>query len=233
MEDWIHLAMGPLFRVALAVFVLGLGYQFAVALAYVVTAWHRAGDRDVAWRVAAQATLSWVFPRRLLKARPVYSAASFLFHVGIILIPLTYAGHVVLMGTWVPSFWPRLGLLGADILTGVTLAGLAVILVGRIATHSSRALSRLGDYLILVLLLLTVALGYLAAHPGLIPLGARGMLLAHVLLADALLIISPVSKIAHCVLFPLTQVVFQLGWHFPAASGRQVGLALGKEGEPV
>jgi hypothetical protein len=59
------------------------------------------------------------------------------------------------------------------------------------------------------------------------------MLLLHMLLGNLALVLTPTTKIAHCVLYPFTQLIFQLGWHFPAESGRHVAVALAKEDEPV
>ena len=62
---------------------------------------------------------------------------------------------------------------------------------------------------------------------------ARALVLAHMLLANLVLIAAPFTKIAHCVLYPVLQLVFTLGWHFPAATGEHVARTLAKEKEPV
>lgn len=233
MEPWIALAKGPLFRVALSICVLGLAYRLLVTVAHVARAWHKAGDRDLPLRSVVRATLGWIFPARLLSARPVYSTASLVFHLGILVVPLFLAGHVALLEGWLPGVWPSLVPSVADTLSVAALLMAAGLLLARLASANARALSRAGDIGILALILLVFLCGVLAAHPSLSPFGARGMLLAHILLADLALALTPLSKIAHCVLFPLTQLVFQLGWHFPAETGRHVALALGKENEPV
>ena len=59
------------------------------------------------------------------------------------------------------------------------------------------------------------------------------MLLIHMLAGNLALILTPLTKIVHCVLYPLTQLLSEIGWHFPAESGRHVAIALAKENEPV
>jgi nitrate reductase gamma subunit len=235
MEAWVDLARGPLFRISLTICVFGLGYRFAVALSQAVGAYLRAGDKEVPWKVVAGATLQWVFPRGLLRSRPLYSVASVLFHVGIILLPLFLAGHVVLLEewSWLATVWPTLPPLVADVLTVNTVVLAAGLLAGRLVTPTSRALSRVSDVGIMIVLLLVVLFGFLAAHPTWSPFGARSMLLVHILLGNLALVLTPVTKIDHCVLFPLLQAIFQLGWHFPAETGRHVAIALAKENEPV
>ena len=232
-DAWIELARGPLFRIALAICVLGLLYRVGVALAQVVGAWRRAGDRRLPVTDIANATVGWIFPRRLLRQRPLYSAASLLFHVGVIVVPLFLAGHVALADGFLPAWWPTLGATSADALTVAALLALAMLLVGRIVSVAARRLTRGQDVLVLLVLLLTVGFGFAAAHPTLSPFAGRTMVLLHILLGDLVLILIPLSKISHCVLYPFTQLVFQLGWHFPAETGRHVAVALGKEGEPV
>ena len=39
---------------------------------------------------------------------------------------------------------------------------------------------------------------------------------------DLALVLTPLTKIVHCILAPLTQLLAEAGWHFPAASGRNV-----------
>ncbi len=233
MDTLIDLARGPLFQISLAVCVLGLAYRIGTTVYQLAAAWRRAGDRELPLGAVARATLSWLFPRRLLRARPLYSAASIVFHAGIILLPLFLAGHVTLWQASIHVPWPVLGRGAADVLTVAAMAALVAVLLGRLVFRAARALTGPQDVGVLVLLLALTAAGFLAAHPELSPFGARTLLLVHVLLGDLALILTPTTKLAHCALVPLTQLVFEVGWHFPAASGRHVATALGKENEPV
>jgi len=165
--------------------------------------------------------------------RPLYGLGSLLFHVGILLVPLFYVGHVTLWGSVLPAWWPRIATGTADVLTYLALAGFAVVLLERLLVKSSRDLSRGGDIGILLMLAVLVGSGYWAAHPAASPLAPRTMLLVHMLAGNLALILTPVSKIVHCVLAPLTQLLGEVGWRFPAESGRHVAIALAKENEPI
>jgi nitrate reductase gamma subunit len=233
MDPWIDFARGPLFRVALTAMVLGLAYRIGVTVLQIAGAWRRAEDRRLPGREIAATTLAWLVPVRLLRSRPIYSVASFLFHLGIIGVPLFLLGHVAMLSGFLPAGWPTLSPAVADTLTLACLAALLVLLAGRLVVRSARNLTRLQDALILVILLLTVLFGFLAAHPTVSPFAARSILLLHILCGDLVLVLIPTTKIAHCVLYPLTQLLFQLGWHFPADTGRHVAIALAKENEPV
>ena len=84
-----------------------------------------------------------------------------------------------------------------------------------------------------ILLLVVTASGYWSAHPTASPTAPRTMLLVHLLAANLALFLTPLTKMVHCVLAPLNQLVSEVAWHFPAESGAHVAIALGKENDPV
>ena len=75
--------------------------------------------------------------------------------------------------------------------------------------------------------------GYLAMHPAFNPFGYKGTMLVHVLSADIVFILMPLTKLSHAVLMPGTQLFSEVAWHFPGDSGRKVAAALNKEEEPI
>ena len=75
--------------------------------------------------------------------------------------------------------------------------------------------------------------GYLASHPTINPFGFEATLFAHVMSANLIFILIPLTKLSHMVLLPTTQMVAEVGWHFPARSGKEVCTTLGKEGRPI
>jgi nitrate reductase gamma subunit len=172
-------------------------------------------------------------PVRVLNQRPIYSIASIVFHIGIIVVPLFLAGHVALLAGFVPASWPILSDSVADVMTIVTLIALVALLVGRLSSANWRRLSQGGDFAMLVLLGLMVLAGYFASNPGSSPFPARTMVLAHILMGNAVFFLFPVSKLAHCVLYPFMQLGFTLGWQLRPNSGKDVAVALRKENEPV
>jgi hypothetical protein len=234
LDAWIDLARGPLFRLSLAACVLGLAYHVVATLQLFLVARRRAAHRALPYRAIAGRTLAWLGPWRILRSRPLYGAASLIFHAAVLLVPLFYLGHVGLLGGWLPAGWPVLPGGVADALTWAGIAGLALLLGGRLLVARSRQLTRFSDAAILAVLLATLLSGYWAAHPLAAPvLPPRAMVLAHMLLADLVLLLLPVSKMVHVVLYPFGQLLSEIGWRFPAASGRHVAVALNKENEPV
>jgi hypothetical protein len=70
-------------------------------------------------------------------------------------------------------------------------------------------------------------------HPTINPFEYNATMLVHVMSGNLILILIPFSKLSHLVLYPSSQVISEMGWHLVPDSGRSVGLALGKESEPI
>src|ERR1035437_6133692 len=165
MESWIEFGRGPLFRIAFSLMLLGLLRAFALTLVGIAEAYRRSPDKIVNWREVRKQTLAWLFPfTRLWRSRPIYSTLSFSFHVGLILVPLFLAAHVLLwkrsMGfAWLPM--PQ------NLATGLTLlaivAGIGLFL-GRLFNSSARRMSRPQDFAWPLLLVIPFLSGFLCAN---------------------------------------------------------------------
>ena len=228
MEAWLDFAKGPLFVAAFLAMILGLSRHVLLQLHALVVKRQRL--RLVPWKRVAMETLSWAFPvRHLIRGTVVISSASFLFHVGAIIVPLFLADHVrmwqLLLGVQLPSISKNL----ADTLTLLTLGCLIVLISYRVLIRQSRDLSRPSDYALLVNILLVFLSGYLAGHPNLNPLPWQAMMLIHALSADLLIFLVPFTKLSHMVLFPFDRLS-AVHWQLRPGAGARVAEALyGKE----
>ena len=233
-ESMLEFARGPLFRFTFALMVLGLVRLVSLTLYGIVRTYALAGDKRLLWPVIRQRTLWTLFPfSRLLRTRSAYSILSFAFHIGLIIVPIFLFAHVHLWQQGIGISWPALPPLAADCLTIFTIfAGLSLF-VGRVYSPLSRTLSRAQDYVWPLLLILPFLSGFFASHPAWCPVDYHVMLLVHILSAELIFALMPFSKIAHCVLIPFSQLVSDLGWHFPATAGKDVCKALGKESTPI
>jgi nitrate reductase gamma subunit len=223
-DQWLEFAEGPLFAAAFLVMLLGLARHVFLQMHLLATkgrTLHR-----VYWRRIVADSLSWAFPvRHLMRGTIVLTFSSILFHGGAILVPLFLADHVVLWEDFfrvpLPSLDPGI----ADYLTVLTIASLVVLLAYRLLIPRSHALSKPGDYVILIMVLLPFLSGCLAAHPSVNPLPWQFMMLIHVLSAEALFVIVPFTKLAHIVLFPFDRLS-QVHWQLRPGAGEQVATAL-------
>jgi hypothetical protein len=229
MQSWLDFAQGPLFAAALLIMVLGLGRHVVLQVnALFVRRRHRL--RLVPWRRVATEMLGWALPvRHLVRGTVVVSAASFIFHIGAILVPLFLPAHIRLWEGLLGVQLVRISQDTADLLTLTTLACIVVLFFYRIVVKRSRELSRPSDYVLLVVILVPFLSGYMAAHPGTNPLPWQTMMLIHALSADLLLIVVPFTKLAHMVLFPFDRLS-AIHWQLRPGAGDRVAEALyGKE----
>jgi len=77
--------------------------------------------------------------------------------------------------------------------------------------------------------LLPFVSGYLATHPHLSPIPWGGMMLTHILSAEALMIVVPFTKLSHIVLFAFDRLS-AVHWQLRPGAGEKAAEALfGKE----
>lgn len=234
METLLEFSMGPLFRLTFALMVLGLARILILDLWGMWEAWRRAGDKSIPWPLVISRTIEWIFPvKRVMHKRPLYSIFAILFHIGLLVTPIFLLAHIRLWEAGLGVSWVSLGADWANWLTLLTIVMGFAILIGRIGSRTSRAISRKQDYLWPVLLLIPFITGGVCANFAISASMYQTMMLMHVLSAELIFVLMPFTKIAHCVLMPLSQLVITIAWKFPARVDEDVCETLDKKGAPV
>ena len=113
------------------------------------------------------------------------------------------------------------------------VAPAVALLVLRVGSSASRSLSRFQDYALPPLIGVPFVTGFLVMHPASNPFSYEAVLLVHVMSANLIFILMPITKLSHAILVPSVQFVSEIGWKWPADSGSRVAAALGKEEAPV
>ncbi len=225
MDAWIDFAKGPLFAITFLVMVLGLARQVGLQI-YNLTIKKGRRLKDVPWSNMAKDTLSWAVPiRHIEPGTGVFSTASFLMHIGVILVPLFLVDHIALWSGFLGISLPSIDRNTADILTLLTVACGTLLLAYRIFRARHRMVSQTSDYLLLILVLLPFISGYLASHPGVNPLSWDVMMLTHLLSAELLFVLTPFTKLAHAVLFFFDRIS-AVHWQLRPGAGDKVAEAL-------
>jgi len=233
MDIWLQWARGPVFWTALFFMLVGLARLACLTGWEIVRAYRRAGDQTIPIRQVVMGTLKWLVPVGSLRNRWPYSLTTFVFHVAVILVPLFLAGHIELWKEGVGLSWPALPNTVATALTLAALAAAVAVVIQRRISGDARPLSRFEDYALPLLIAVAFASGFLVMHPAWNLFSLQSVLLVHVLTADLLLFLVPLTKLSHMILLPFTQLISEMAWHFPPDAGTRVAVALGKENEPV
>jgi nitrate reductase gamma subunit len=234
LQAWIDFGEGPLFRFSFVLMLLGLGRIFVLTLVNVAEAYRRSPDKILNYREIRHKTIAWLIPTsRLWRKRPVYSGISFLFHLGLILGPLFLTAHVNLWKLSVGFAWFTLPQGLANLLTLAAIIGALALFLMRVFYSPARALSRRQDYAWPLLLAIPFLTGYLMVNNTLTAGAYQAMMLVHLYTAAFIMLLIPFTKIAHCVLVPLSQLVTAVSWKFPAGTGARVLETLGLSERPT
>jgi nitrate reductase gamma subunit len=227
MESLLAFAKGPLFAVTFTFMIVGLLRHLYLQTAQVRDSLRRLSNRKINVGFNLKEIGRWIVPvGHIYHHRPFFSSTSFLFHVGLIIVPLFLANHIAMLSAWLGFGWPAVPPIVADVLTLVTVAAGIALLGIRILDRDASALSTPIDYFLLVALVVPFASGFMAMHPALNPLPYHIMLLIHVLSAELVFVLMPVTKLAHGVLFPFNRFSSEIFWKFPAGAGDRVAREL-------
>jgi nitrate reductase gamma subunit len=224
-DAWIEVAKGPLFAVTFLVMILGLGRHalLQVYLLVVKKGWRL---KQVSWGSVARETLSWAVPARHIEpGTRLFSLASYVMHVGILIAPVFLIDHVALWEGFLGVSLPSIGKGTADTLTLLTIACGLLLLALRTFKARHRLVSRKSDYLLLMLVLVPFLTGYCASHPSVDPLPWIVMMLTHLLSAELLFVLTPFTKLAHVVLFFFDRIS-AVYWQLRPGAGDRVAEAL-------
>ncbi|MCP4703064.1 MAG: respiratory nitrate reductase subunit gamma [candidate division Zixibacteria bacterium] len=234
MDALLEFARGPMFRFSIIIMLLGLARLVLLDLYNAYIAYQKAGDKSLPWKLIISRSIEWLFPiKRIAHSRPIYSIFSILFHIGLLLVPIFLFAHVQLWEKGIGFSWPTLPYDWAYWLTLSTIVFALLLLTGRVLNKTSSFLSRKQDFLWPVLLLIPFVTGFACSHMNVSPSNYQLFMLMHVLAGNFIFILMPFTKIAHCVLMPLSQFICTLAWKFPANTDDDICTTLNKKGAPV
>lgn len=210
---------GTGFLIALGIFILGMLHRVV---------WYVRGLNWKLDRVAYRPNLShglkggihsalkWLVPFATegWRSAPLLTAATFIFHVSIILVGLFLAGHAVILRSVIGGSLPTLPAWLADTLTLLAIVALLVLILRRLLLPHVRVLTTSGDWFALLLTLLPLVSGFVAAHAG--P-EAEGAYVAHLITGTLFLVLAPFTRLSHLVLYFLSRA--QIGMDFAIKRG--------------
>jgi nitrate reductase gamma subunit len=234
MPTWMTLAKGPVFLFVLTVLVLGLLRLFLLTTWDIIAAIRRAGDRRLPYRQIALQTVMWLLPfNKLHRNRAGYSIASFSLHASLLVVTLFLRNHLDILQANTGIAWLAISKPVLDVLTLIGIVGASALLLYRLYSVNSRRLSKAADYLLLLMILNLFVSGFLAGRVW-NPIPYDGLMLFHTLNGLGLILITPFTKIAHCVLFPLIRLGTEVAWHFTPMGGEKTVQTLhGPQGRKI
>jgi nitrate reductase gamma subunit len=206
-------ARGPGMQVASLIFVVGMFWRLSGIFLLRRRVAHAAARNPFPIRLLGGAVTIFTrtIPRRTFWPRVGAGVAlSYVFHVGLFIILLGGAPHILIIHDIFGLSWPGLPRGVIVIASGITLAALILLLVRRLTHPVLRLLSKPDDYISWAIVFLPVTTGILLS--GETVAGYGTLLAVHILSIEALMIWLPFGKLMHVSLVFAGR--FVLGYNF-------------------
>lgn len=204
-DAFLRFTRGPLFEVALLVFVGGMLYRLVRVL---MLGWSR--DRIPARGSKAggvaktylKAILVWPFipwVRRTFNRNPVVYLAGGLFHLALFVVIFLGTAHMLVWKSLLGFGWPTLPLPIVDWFAAAGIAAMIALLINRLVHPVLRLISGPAEWLSWAFVFLPMVTGYSLTHHLWFPYDVLFSL--HMLAVDVLLIWIPLSRISHFIFY--------------------------------
>ncbi|MFZ3138204.1 MAG: nitrate reductase [Thermodesulfovibrionales bacterium] len=194
---------GPLVWIAFFVFIGGSIYKIRELL--LLAKKEKVVYPYMSLKFTLRSLLHWFVPFASAnwRRRPVITIVTFLFHIGLVLLPIFLLAHNILIyESWRISWWTvSEGL--ADIMTMIVIGCCIFFFLRRIFAPEVRFVTFADDYLILAIAFLPFLTGFLAYHQWLLP--HKTIVILHMLFGEVMLIAIPFTRLGHMFYFFLTR----------------------------
>ena len=210
---------GPLLYIAVAVFVIGMIARVVLYIKGLSQKLDRVAYKPqmgLGLQGALHSIFKWVLPggTRAWRINPFMTAVFFMFHIGMVLLPLFLLQHVVVIEYMFGISLPSLPSGLADVLSIVAVLGLLGLAYRRIACSAAKALTTKQDWFVLILAGLPLVTGIMFRFS---VSSYEFWEFAHILTAEIFLIAAPFTKLSHIVLFFMSRA--QIGMDFAIKRG--------------
>ena len=141
---------GPMLWVAFLVFVIGLARRVVLYIRGLDWRLERVAygpGRKIGMKGALSSVFQWLVPfgTHSWRKQPYFTIAFFLFHIGVVIVPLFLAGHMVIMQERFGFSLPALPMWFSDAFTVLAIAGGIMMVLRRIALPEVRFLTNMAD----------------------------------------------------------------------------------------
>lgn len=218
---------GPLLWLSLAVFVGGCVWRvvkYVKGLAWQLDRVAYTAHPVPGIKGALRSVFLWLIPFKTAswRQKPVFTIMFFVFHIGMVMIPLFLYAHAMLIRESWGIYWPALPGGLADALTiGVIVVGV-LYAIRRLILAEVRILNTAQDFVVLAIALAPFVTGFICRYQ----LGGdyNFWLYLHILSGELMLVAIPFTKLSHFVLFFCSRA--QLGMDFGIKRGGMKGTSM-------
>ena len=209
--DVLAFARGPFFQVALLVFIAGMLYRL---VRVIFLGWQKdkvpARGSKVGGALLSflKGIIIWPFVpwvKNTFKKNPVIYLAGGLFHLGLFVVLVLGAAHMLVWKSLLGISWPTLPLPIVDWMAAVTIIAMVILFISRLINPVLKLISGPAEYLNLLIVFLPMVTGYIMTHHLWFPYEVLYSL--HMLSVDLLLIWIPLSRISHFMFYFFSKAI--------------------------
>ena len=198
-----NIVAGPLAWVAFILFFGGIFFRL-VRLLVLVRKTEKFIFTYMSLKYSLRSIVHWIVPFATTnwRERPVLTVVTFVFHLGLLIVPIFLLSHVVLWDEAWNLSWGTLPDSLSDVLTLVIIACCIFFLVRRLVRPEVQFVTDASDYLLLAIVAAPFVTGFLAYHQW---LGSDWMTIVHMLSGEIMLAAIPFTRLSHMISSVLTR----------------------------
>ena len=198
-----NIVAGPLAWVAFILFFGGIFFRL-VRLLVLARKTEKFIFTYMSLKYSLRSIVHWIVPFATTnwRERPVLTVVTFVFHLGLLIVPIFLLSHVVLWDEAWNLSWGTLPDSLADVLTLVIIACCIFFLVRRLVRPEVQFVTDASDYLLLAIVAAPFVTGFLAYHQW---LGSDWMTIVHMLSGEIMLAAIPFTRLSHMISSVLTR----------------------------
>ncbi len=189
---------GPFLWITLIVFICGSLYK-VYEMFSLVNKKEKFIYNYMSIKFSLRSILHWITPFATVNWRrhPVITVVTFMFHIGLVIMPLFVSAHVVLFNNAWGLSWFTLPVGLTDIFTLIVIFCCIIFFIRRLVLREVRFLTTPSVFLILILAFLPFLTAYLAYHE----VGNYHFwLLIHIFSGEIMLMAIPFTRLSHMLL---------------------------------
>ncbi|MEW6671219.1 MAG: TmcC family electron transfer complex membrane anchor subunit [Thermodesulfobacteriota bacterium] len=198
-----NIVSGPLVWVAFLVFIVGSIYRL-VSMALLAKKKDPMVYAYMHPKYALRSIFHWIIPFASVNSRknPILTIVTFLFHIGLIFMPIFLFAHIILFKeSWNIGWW-FMPDGAADFMTLIVIAACIFFTVRRLTQPEVKFLTSPSDFVILIVIASPFVTGFWAHHQW---AGHQWMAVLHMLSGEIMLATIPFTRLSHMLFFPFTR----------------------------
>ena len=203
MREIYNFVSGPLAWLAFILFFGGCLYRL-VRLFMLVKEKEPFVFTYMSWKYSLRSIFHWIIPFGTVNWRrhPILTVVTFVFHIGLVIVPIFLLAHVILLDEALNLSWWTLPDTWADVLTVVVIIGCVFFLVRRLTQPEVKFVTSASDFAILAVVAAPFITGFIAYHQW---IDYPVMMVLHVVAGEAMLVAIPFTRLSHMLLSPFTR----------------------------